>query len=54
MRSDTGSGKARDEMERREIVHNAYAVVGQLSKGYDGMMRCQSARACSRCRITRR
>ena len=39
MRSDTGSGKVRDEMERREIVHNAYAVVGQLSKGYDGMMK---------------
>ena len=53
-------------MERREIVHNAYAVVGQLSKGYDGMMKNESllgrfanrffwqlrARACSRYRIT--
>ena len=29
-------------MERREIVHNAYAVVGQLSKGYDGMMKNES------------
>ena len=42
MRSDTGSGKARDEMERKQIVHNAYAVVGQLSKGYDGMMKNES------------
>lgn len=29
-------------MERKQIVHNAYAVVGQLSKGYDGMMKNES------------
>lgn len=29
-------------MERKKIVRNAYALVGHLSKGYDGMMKNES------------